>query len=158
MSFVRAASPQYFAPASFNLLGADGQLIVSKFDCQFKRLKHSELVALRRDVDKWSAAALKAIQARARALSGSSDEANGDTGSLPDIDSERVDKMVSRQVLERVMVGWRAVQAPDGSDLPFSLENVDQTEEEFPGFINACAGSFWDSCSPKAAAHLAAKN
>jgi hypothetical protein len=160
MSFVRTASPQYFAPAAYNLLDAGGRLVVSKFDCQFKRLKHSELVALRRDVDQWAAQALKDIHARARELA-AADEADAlaaEADAPVATDGSGIDKMVSRQVLERVMTGWRAVLAADNSPLPWSLDNLDQTEEEFPGFINACAQSFWDSCAPKAAAHLAAKN
>lgn len=154
MAFVRAASPKYFAPAVLNILGGDGQLIASKFDCEFKRLKRSDLVALRRDVDLWSAHAMADLQKQAQALAVATEEGNEPTRA----GGNTVIDMVSRKVLERVLTGWRGVQAPDNTDLPFSLEALDETEEEFPGFINACSQAFWDSCEPKAAAHLAAKN
>jgi hypothetical protein len=158
--FVRAASPAYYAPASFNLLDADGQLVVCKFDCLFKRLKHSELLGLRRDVDKWSAEAMKDLQARAQALAGTDASPAQSAPAEPqaDADTNAQEKNISRRVLGRVMAGWRGVQAADGSALPYSPEALDETEEEFPGFINACTAAFWESCAPKAAAHLAAKN
>jgi hypothetical protein len=161
MAFVRSASPKFFAPATFNVLGANGELIVAKFDCQFKRLKHSELTALRRDLDRWSSDVLREIEARARkAMTPSADgaDSNASADAAAAAATEAPENMVSRKVLERVMTGWRAVQGPDGSDLPFSLEALDATEEEFPGFTNACSQAFWSSCEPKAAAHLAAKN
>lgn len=46
MPFVNAKNPTYYAPAQHRSLDADGQLVVSKFDCQFKRLKKSELLDL----------------------------------------------------------------------------------------------------------------
>jgi hypothetical protein len=156
--FVRAASPAYYAPASFNLLDTDGQLVVSKFDCLFKRLKHSELLALRRDVDQWSAQAMKDLEVRARALSASTDGQSREDEAASGNPDGGLEKMVSRRVLERVMTGWRGVKAADNSELAYSLDTLDETEEEFPGFINACASAFWESCTPKASAHLAAKN
>jgi hypothetical protein len=159
MSFVRSASPTYFAPAALNTLAEDGALVVSKFDCQFKRLKRTALSALRRDVEQWGAEAMARIRSRVESIG--SVAASGQTSGVPVAaveDDDSVVNMVSRKVLVEVLVGWRAVQASAGNELPFSFEAVDQTEEEFPGFINACADAFWASCSPKEAAHLAAKS
>lgn len=152
MTFVRSASPAYFAPASINTLSADGQLIVSNFDCQFRRLKRTELAALRREVEQQSSDVMMAIRTRIEGLAAA--PAQPTPPAAPE-DADGVEKMLSRQMLVRVMVGWRAVEAPTGGELPFSFDELDRTEEEFPGFINACANSFWASCDPKASAHLA---
>jgi hypothetical protein len=63
-----------------------------------------------------------------------------------------------RAVLAGVMTGWRAVQDADGKELPFTLEALDQLEEEHPGFVRACVEAFYLSTQPTQAAHLAAKN
>lgn len=128
MPFKRGASPTYFAPAEFNVLDADGKLAKQLFDIQCKRLKKSELEQLDVDIKAW------AEERRANKEPGNSD----------------------RKIIERVIVGWRAVQAPDGSELPYSIEAVDQVEEEFPGFMAACVRAFYMSTMPGQAAHLAA--
>lgn len=160
MAFIRAASPRYFAPASFQTLDNDGRLLTNLFDCEFKRLKLSELKKLQQRVNEWSAEILRNLNARAEAIRAASEKARKEDKplELPEEDSAPLQDLVNRRLLAEVMTGWRAVQAPDGSDLPFSLESVDMTEEEFPGFINSCASAFWKSCQPKEAAHLAAKN
>lgn len=158
MAFVRSASPRYFAPATLSTLSEDGLLIASKFDCQFKRLKRTELADLRRKTEEWGRTTMDRIRAQIEAVASS---ASGKPGGAEPAQAARTDAledMVSRKAMVEVMVGWRAVQAPDGSELPFSLAAMDQTEEEFPGFINACADAFWSSCTPREAAHLAAKN
>jgi hypothetical protein len=63
-----------------------------------------------------------------------------------------------RAVLVDVMTGWRAVQDADGKELPFTLEALDQLEEENPGFVRTCIEAFYLSTQPTQAAHLAAKN
>lgn len=46
MGFVATKSPTYYAPATHRMLSEDGSLVISKFDCQFKRLTKSELLEL----------------------------------------------------------------------------------------------------------------
>ena len=169
MSFVRAATPRYFAPASFNILDATGQLIVSKFDCEFKRLRLSEQKQLQQDVSQWSNDVFKKLQAKVVAITEQAKAASAGEGDAPEsagrddaegeVQSAEVtlQDMVNRRLLERVMCGWRGVEEPDGTPAPFSLAKVDETEEIFPGFINACAEAYWASQAPKAAAHLAAR-
>lgn len=139
MSFVRAASPTYFAPASFTTLDGNGRLVEHKFDCQFKRLKREELEEL------------DAAVSSANATASDANSSEGDA-SAPVAKPGSTDQMV----LERVMVGWRAVQEADGTELQFSLEAVEETERLFPGFRAACVKSFYLSTSPKQAAWLAA--
>lgn len=159
MAFVRSSSPRYFAPATFKVLDADGNLVTSKFDCEFKRHKLSELKKLQAEVGEWGAEVIKRLTDRAKAIEAAAKEGKGteEANAEPD-PAVAVQDMVNRRLLERVMTGWRGVQEPDKSEAVFSLTKVDAIEEEFPGFINACARSFWNSTEPTEAAHLAAKN
>ncbi|HYE39854.1 MAG TPA: hypothetical protein VEB23_07975 [Ramlibacter sp.] len=169
MSFVRAATPRFFAPAAFSILDADGQLVVSKFDCEFKRLRLSEQKQLQADVSQWSEEVVKKLQAKVVAITARAKASGAEEDGAPDPaaqeEAEReaqsveitLQDMVNRRLLERVMCGWRGVTEADGTPALFSLAKVDETEEIFPGFINACADAYWASQAPKAAAHLAAR-
>jgi hypothetical protein len=158
--FKLAASPTYTAPATHNQLTDSGALQVNKFNLQFKRLKHSELKALRVDVDAWTKEVMerfrqKLTQARLAAVDGEGAEDGPEIGLANAAGG--IKDMVNRKVLERVLIGWGLIQDADGADMPFSMDAVDRFEEAFPGFINSCAMAFWRSIeNPSEAAHKAA--
>lgn len=158
MAFVRTLTPRYFAPASFETLDAEGNLINHLFDCEFKRLKLSELRQLQIKVAEWGSEIVKRLEARAQQIAAA--EAKGEQlpDRKPEDDASLQQDMVNRRLLQEVMTNWRAVQDENGQDMAFSMETLDKTEEEFPGFINACAKAFWKSTQPAEAAHLARKN
>lgn len=157
MAFIRARTPRYFAPASFNTLDGDGKLITHLFDCEFRRFKLSELNKLQAQLTEWGTEIMRRLQERADVIAKSAD--SGEPLPQEAADSEpTLEDMVNRRLLAQVMTNWRAVQDEAGNELPFSLAALDATEEEFPGFINQCAKAFWKSTQPAEAAHLAAKN
>lgn len=61
-------------------------------------------------------------------------------------------------VLSQVLTAWRVQDGDKVKVIDFSLETLDQMEEEFPGFAYACASAFWASVQPSEAAHHIAKN
>ena len=56
------------------------------------------------------------------------------------------------------MVGWSGVQDEGGNPVPFSHGAVFEACEEYSGLLLAVVQAFYNSFTPTAAAHLAAKN
>lgn len=131
MKFFPDPSPRYFAPASYKQLQADGSLRDFDFDCEFKRLKRTELEALDEQVKAW----------RKKKLD--------------------VDAQLLAHVCTQWRVKPPKADGSPGEEvklIPFAAEAAQLLEEEHPGFIAACVRSFYLSTAPVNAAHLAEKN
>ncbi|MGE0329691.1 MAG: hypothetical protein AB7P37_03250 [Ramlibacter sp.] len=127
--FFQDLSPKYFAPATYNYLDANGALCVIEFDCEFRRLKRSEVTAL---------------DAKQQEVSKTVNSTAGAAALLADVCTNWRIKDAS---------------SPTGSKvIPFSLETLAQMEEQHVGFSGACVMAWWQSSTPVQSAHLAAKN
>jgi hypothetical protein len=129
--FFPVLSPAYFAPATFKALDGAGALKEFEFDCEFKRMRRSEMEAIDAEVN----------QLRA-------------TG-------KTVDLHVLARVCKgwRVKPPAQEGQPDQGPiHIEFSEDQAKELEEDYPGFIGACVRAFYLSSQPARAAHHAQKN
>lgn len=138
MAIIRTASPKYYAPVSHKILSETGALQELKFDMQFKRLKQSEREA----------------QAQAqREINQQIERAKADGE-----DENQLYKKNWSDILAANACGWRGVTEADKTDVPFSLENLFELCEEYPGLLGSIFSAWAQSLNPTEAAHLATKN
>lgn len=68
------------------------------------------------------------------------------------------DVIKHKDVLDRYMIGWRGVTDESKAPVPYSVQEREALCDEYVGMAAAMAEAFFATLSPKAAAHLAAKN
>ena len=132
-------SPTYFAPASIQMLDGDGALTTHQFDLLFKRMNADDLADLlseHRSQDE------KILLER-------------------DLDKrkklEKASDVKAKQLITRVVVGWRGVTGADDTDLPFSADNLARFLR-IVGMQGVILTAFFESLKPEKSAALATKN